>query len=776
MRLPALLHRLRRPSRLTLAAMTATGALVGALWLGVWWTLKSEYELHARLALGQADNAAQRLADRASKLLDRFRQTVLFNKHLYERDGRIDFGDLSRAGLTGEHRRMIAYLIGPDGVVIADSDGIGQGHDLSDREYVRATRVDAELHVSRPVYGRLYKRWMVPMAQAMHDRMGRFAGASAVAFEAGLLTDGFALGQHEDNLVAVLRPDGEYLSRRAGSQHSVADHIDPKLIRQLVEQQRRELRPSISPIDGRPRFGALVPIEGYGLNALVAISPSSALAGYYTLRTQVLVAALCATLAIVGGAAVLTRQAHRLGDVEAERERTQRKLAHEAQRLRTSLLSDALTGLPNRAAFEARLDAALLDDGQRRGTRHALMFIDLDQFKVVNDTCGHAAGDQLLKEVAALLDQEIRRHDLLARLGGDEFGVLLEGCPREPALRVAESMRQRVAGFRFLWGHRPFQPGISIGVVPFSVGEHSRTELLRLADSACYVAKEAGRNRVHVYDESDTAVASHCDELDWVPRLQRALAENLFELHGQRILPIQPDGDHAIDHVEVLIRLRGDDGRMVSPMAFIPAAERYGLMPAIDRWVIRHALAAHGAHARQGGRAARFSINLSGATLGDPALLDFVKEQLVVHGVAPDMVCFEITETAAIESLDAAAGLIGRLRGLGCRIALDDFGCGMSSFAYLKRLPVDCVKIDGGFVKDMLTEPVDHAMVEAIHHIARRMGLRTVAEFVEDQATVEALRGLGVDYVQGYGVHRPAPLGAGQPATAAPAARHREAA
>lgn len=775
MRLPAPLHRLRQPSRLTLAAMTATGALVGALWLSVWWTLKSEYEMHARLALGQADNAAQRLADRASKLLDRFRQTLLFNKHLYERDGRIDFADLSRAGLTGEHRRTIAYLIGPDGVVIADSDGIGQGHDLSDREYFRATRVGSELHVSRPVYGRLYKRWMVPMAQAMHDRLGRFAGASAVAFEAGLLTDGFALGQYEDTLVAVLRPDGEYLSRRTGSQHSVADHIDPTVIRQLVEQQRRELRPSISPIDGRARFGAIVPIEGYGLNAMVALSPSSALEGYYTLRTQVLVAAVFATLAIMAGAAMLTRQAHRMGDIEAEKERAQRKLVHESQRLRTSLLSDALTGLPNRAAFEARLDA-VLDDGQRQDLQHALMFIDLDQFKVVNDTCGHAAGDDLLKEVAALLGQEIRRHDLLARLGGDEFGVLLEGCPREPALRVAESMRRRIAEFRFLWNNRPFQPGISIGVVPFAVGEHSRTELLRLADSACYVAKEAGRNRVHVYDETDTAVASRCDELDWVSRLQRALAEDLFELHGQRILPIQPDGDHDVEHVEILIRLRGDDGRIVSPMAFIPAAERYGLMPAIDRWVIRQALAAHAAYERHSGRAARFSINLSGATLADPALLDFVREQLAVQGVAPGMVCFEITETAAIDSLDAAADLVGRLRGLGCRIALDDFGCGMSSFAYLKRLPVDCVKIDGGFVKDMLSEPVDYAMVEAIHHIARRMGLRTVAEFVEDQATADALRRLGVDYVQGYGVHRPAPLLAERAAPAARGEPQREAA
>ena len=740
--------------------MTATGALLAALWLGVWWTLDSEYRLHTRLALSQADSAAQRLADRSSKLLDQFKQTLLLNKHLYERDGHIDFGQLKGAGLTGERERQIAFIIGPDGVIIDDSDGTALGHDVSDREYFRATRVSSELVVSRAVYGRIYKRWMVPMALAMHDSLGRFAGASALAFDASVLTDGFALGHHEDAVVAVVRPDGEYLSRRTGGEHSVGERVDPEVIKRLIAQQRRDLKPVPSPVDRRLRFGALMPIEGYGLNALIAISPGSALGGYYTLRTEVLVAALCASLAIVAGAVVLTRQAHRLGNIAAEKEHAERRLVHEKQRLRTSLLCDALTGLPNRAAFEAHLDALLAKEGASPA-QHVRMFIDLDQFKVINDTCGHAAGDLLLKQLAQLLGNEIRRRDLLARLGGDEFGVLLEGCPREPALRVAESMRQRLAAFRFVWQDRPFRPfqlSISIGVVPFSAGQHSRVELLRLADSACYVAKEAGRNRVHVYDETDTAVASRSGELDWVSRLQHALAENRFELHGQRIMPIQPGAGHESDHVEILIRLRGEDGRLVSPMAFIPAAERYGLMPAIDRWVITHALAAHAAHVQQSGRAARFAINLSGATLGDPTLLDFVKHQLAAHRVAADSVCFEITETAAIESLEAAAQLIGRLRELGCRIALDDFGCGMSSFAYLKRLPVDCVKIDGGFVKDMLHEPVDYAMVEAIHHIARRMGLHTVAEFVEDQATVEALRSLGVHYVQGYGVQRPGPL------------------
>jgi len=416
---------------------------------------------------------------------------------------------------------------------------------------------------------------------------------------------------------------------------------------------------------------------------------------------------------------------------------------------------DLLTGLMNRAAFEARLDTVLATTDPK--STGVVMFLDLDQFKVVNDTCGHAAGDQLLKQVTELLSQEIRKQDTLARLGGDEFAVLLESCPLEPALRVAETMRQRVSEMQFVWEGRSFQLTVSIGLVPFTAHQYTRSDVLRVADSSCYVAKEAGRNRVHVYDDADTAVATRNDELDWFSRLQKALTEDRFVLYAQRIASIQENGG-GYESVEVLIRLLDDEGKIVAPMAFIPAAERYGLMPSIDRWVISKALAMHAAFAKNYKLPARFSINLSGASMADASLVDFVRQELKTHRVLPELVCFEITETAAVGNFDIAVQLMHGLRELGCRFALDDFGAGMSSFTYLKRLPVDYVKIDGAFVKDMSKDAVDFAMVEAIHNIAHRMGLRTVAEFVQNDATIEMLRGLGVDYVQGYGVEKPRPL------------------
>jgi diguanylate cyclase (GGDEF)-like protein/PAS domain S-box-containing protein len=416
---------------------------------------------------------------------------------------------------------------------------------------------------------------------------------------------------------------------------------------------------------------------------------------------------------------------------------------------------DLLTGLMNRAAFEMRLDTVLATGDPK--SQGVVMFLDLDQFKVVNDTCGHAAGDQLLKQVTDLLSQEIRKQDTLARLGGDEFAVLLESCPLEPALRVAETMRRRVSEMLFLWEGRSFQLTVSIGLVPFVAHQYTRSDVLRVADSSCYVAKEAGRNRVHVYDDADTAVATRKDELDWFSRLQKALIEDRFVLYAQRIASIQENGG-GYESVEVLIRLLDDEGKIVAPMAFIPAAERYGLMPSIDRWVITKALAMHAAFAKNYKLPARFSINLSGASMADASLVDFVRQALKTHRVRPELVCFEITETAAVGNFDVAVQLMHGLRELGCRFALDDFGAGMSSFTYLKRLPVDYVKIDGAFVKDMSKDAVDFAMVEAIHNIAHRMGLRTVAEFVQNDVTIEMLRGLGVDYVQGYGVEKPRPL------------------
>ena len=418
---------------------------------------------------------------------------------------------------------------------------------------------------------------------------------------------------------------------------------------------------------------------------------------------------------------------------------------------------DALTGLINRREFEHRLRRALSSaaDFQRH---HAVMYLDLDQFKVVNDTCGHPAGDELMRQISAVLQRRLREGDTLARLGGDEFGVLLENCAPEHAARIAEELRQTVADFPFAWHTRSFTLSVSIGVVNVANGLFTIAEVLSAADAACYMAKDKGRNRVQVCDPEDTELSMRQGEMEWVGRIHKALEEARLCLFAQDIVPVKGPGGGR--HVELLIRMLDERGKLVPPMAFIPAAERYNLMPAIDRWVIRTAFATLADMAQTpGGRPIETcSINLSGSSLGDERSLEYVREQFALFGIAHSVICFEITETAAIANLSKAAHFINELRTLGCRFSLDDFGAGMSSFAYLKHLPVDYLKIDGGFVKDMLDDPIDRAMVEAINHIGHVMGKKTIAEFVENGQILDVLRGIGVDYAHGYGVARPAPF------------------
>ncbi|MEB0134504.1 EAL domain-containing protein [Actimicrobium sp. CCC2.4] len=411
---------------------------------------------------------------------------------------------------------------------------------------------------------------------------------------------------------------------------------------------------------------------------------------------------------------------------------------------------DALTGLLNRREFERRLEQAVAS-ATRDGMEHTVMYLDLDQFKIVNDTCGHVAGDELLRQLTTLLHAKLRQSDTLARLGGDEFGVLLEHCGTVPALRVAEQLRQTVSDFHFVWLDKSFPIGVSIGLVTFGAGI-TTPDILRMADSACYVAKDKGRNRVHVYSEENAELVHRQGQMSWVTRLRQALDEDRFVLFCQ---PIMALGQRQGSHEELLLRLRADDGSLIPPMAFIPAAERYGLMPALDRWVIRRALATHALRHPPGGAPALVAINLSATSICDETFLPFVLAQFALTGVAPSEICFEVTETAAIANLGEATILMRALKAIGCKFSLDDFGSGMSSFTYLKHLPVDYLKIDGSFVKDMIDDPVDRAMVEAIHRIGHVMGLQTIAEFVESEAIIAALREIGVDHAQGYAIGKP---------------------
>jgi diguanylate cyclase (GGDEF)-like protein/PAS domain S-box-containing protein len=428
-----------------------------------------------------------------------------------------------------------------------------------------------------------------------------------------------------------------------------------------------------------------------------------------------------------------------------------RQMAHQAAH-------DALTGLLNRQAFEECLIQAL-ESAKGEQRQHVLCNFDLDLFKIVNDTCGHAAGDELLKQLAVLLRSRIRYTDILSRLGGDEFGLILQDCPIDDARQVVEELRRSIRDFRFVWEEKTFEIGVSIGVVPITAGCSDLATVMSAADSACALAKEQGHNHIQIYQSDDKVVAQRYGEMQWVHRISRALAEERFCLYFQRIMPLTPVVGRV--HGEVLLRMVDEQGQLVSPAAFIPAAERYKLMPAIDRWVVRTAIATMAQKLRGGPGETScmgISINLSGQSLCDEQLLEFITEQFQQHGVEAVRVCFEITETAVIANLPRAIQLMVALRDLGCRFALDDFGSGLSSFAYLKQLPVDYLKIDGSFVRGMLEDPIDHAIVDSINQIGHVMGIQTIAEFVENAAMVSQLRALGVDYAQGYGVARPEPL------------------
>jgi diguanylate cyclase (GGDEF)-like protein/PAS domain S-box-containing protein len=431
------------------------------------------------------------------------------------------------------------------------------------------------------------------------------------------------------------------------------------------------------------------------------------------------------------------------------------------QRQLTEMLSyqashDNLTELYNRREFERHVRRSLQQAGVA-GSRSALLYIDLDQFKLINDTSGHLAGDQLLSQLAVVMSELVGAEDLLARLGGDEFGVLLHHAGPADALAMAERLRSRIEGHIYAWEQRSYTISASIGVVMLDQPGLTLREALAQADTACYVAKDHGRNRIHLFSVQDAETIRRRSEMEWANRLRWAVEEGRLLLDYQEVRPLQDGGDGE-PHLELLLRLRDDDGRIVAPGAFLPAAERYGLIPQLDRWVIGQAIANFDRLHASGRTPGRCALNLSAATIEDEGLADYVFELIGRHGVAPSRLCFEITETEAVRNLARAVRFIERLRGFGCLVALDDFGAGMSSFGYLKNLPVDVIKIDGSFIRDIESDPMSRSIVDAITEIGHQRKLEVVAEWVDNVRTIEILRDLRVDYGQGFALHRPEPV------------------
>jgi len=436
-----------------------------------------------------------------------------------------------------------------------------------------------------------------------------------------------------------------------------------------------------------------------------------------------------------------------------------------AQQLLWQASHDALTGLVNRREFERRL-VDLIETAKSQRRDHALLFMDLDNFKAVNDTCGHGAGDELLRQLTTIMLTRMRGSDTLARLGGDEFGALLESCPLDQALRIANGLRETVREFRFVWEGKTFNVGVSIGLMPLDAASGDINQVLAAADACCYEAKNRGRDRVQVYRPADPAPGGKHEELQVVSEINRAFELGQFRLYRQRIAPLDGVLRHQ-PHYEVLIRMLDRAGNLIPATGFMPAAERYNLLTSIERWVVSslveflHQQWTAGTIPREPqGRSERgfYSVNISGASINDKSFPEFIRNLLTRYQLPSGLLCFEITETTAISNLSKAAELMHELKGMGCRFALDDFGTGMSSFAYLKYLPVDFLKIAGVFIKDMVNDPMDNAIVESINRIAHILGMRTVAESVEDAAVLSRITELGIDYAQGYFVAEPEAL------------------
>lgn len=527
----------------------------------------------------------------------------------------------------------------------------------------------------------------------------------------------------------------------------IAERLLEKPAAQLMGQSLATTLRLVDETSGRP---VTVPVRGCGPNSHATRIPGDLCLISSSGRRHPVIGSVGPLQSPQGGALGILVTLH---DVTKARE-ISHLLAYRAAH-------DDLTGLLNRREFGQRVQQAI-DSVHQLDRHHVLCYMDLDQFRVINDTCGHLAGDALLKQLAGLLAPHVRETDTLARLGGDEFGILFWDCEPDDALLRGDELRETVRRFRFSWDEKVFEIGVSIGMVPLTKEHHTMTEVLSLADSACYVAKEQGGGRIHMYQADDVALIRRQGEMQWVHRITQAYSESRFVLYAQEVVPLA-DTAPGQQRFEVLLRMLDDSGELVLPMEYIRAAERYNLMADLDRWVVSNAFSlidAYQSRRRQDAALPlrRFAINLSGQSLSDDRTLEFVRVQFQKYPDMAPQIVFEITETAAVSNLAQATSFIAHLREMGCGFALDDFGTGLSSFAHLKNLDVDYLKIDGSFVRDISFDPVNYAMVGSINHIGHVMNIATIAEYVEDQDIYEKLRDLGVDYGQGNWLSRPVKL------------------
>ncbi|HXC60530.1 MAG TPA: EAL domain-containing protein [Steroidobacteraceae bacterium] len=666
-------------------------------------------------------------------------------------DGLWDFNfDTNDLYLSPRWKAMMGYEdIGPDEIV--DWRGMVHPDDLSRVQDAMFKHVSGAVPLFESVHRMRHRngeyRWVISRAKGRIDKQGRLQrllGVELDITERKLYEE--ALFREKEAAQITLQAIGDGVITTDAD--SVIDYINP--VAETLTGWRLEdaMGRSIDEVFRAFHEETCEPLENPLTGSIRRTRPMKSARPVLMIRrdgNELYVESTAAPIRDGGGrvcGAVLV-----FHDVSESRE-LNRKLTYHASH-------DPLTGLVNRREFENRIERCLKSARAQEGS-YSLCHLDIDQFKMINDSCGHAAGDTLLGQIGALLKSKIRWRDTLSRLGGDEYGVLLESSTLDDALRIAEVMRETVKNFRFEWEDRVFKLSASVGVVPITAENDDVASILSAAEGACAAAKEQGRNRVHSFAENDIELMRRRRETQWAARISAALDEGRFELYRMPIMPLQAKEEG--EHYEILVRMRDEAGKIISPDHFIAAAERYNITPAIDRWVLENTLRWLVSEADERERLLMCAINLSGQSLGDDKFLPFVIEQFQKSGLDASKICFEITETAAVASFSQANRFIKSLKELGCKFSLDDFGTGLSSFGYLKHFPVDYLKIDGSFVRGILTDPIDREMVRSINEIGHLTGKLVIAEFAENQEIIQTLASLGVDYAQGYGIAQPSRL------------------